>query len=478
MAPSPSLQKTTEDSDLVFKGVALENVDVEDAELKDGGFKAQETRFRVLSILKGEAGAEVTFRSFRPAPATVFGWTPQFYDFKVGAPYVVWAKRGADGRLRQTVRSITFGIKDPGACRAGDELPAQGEVGAVMWREWNTLLASKESEDVVYALDHLAGFSSGDRFRDKADFKAEEVRPLVQPFLRSDDPQILQAAIKAAQATGVKDSLDSLLAVAASPAPAKERAQAIDTLRDQKDPRVEATMQRLLDEPGGAPEVQIAALGVLGGWNNASNRARVLRFVSSPAREVRAASARAMGQMNDESLWPTLLQLTKDPDDWVQREAFGAFAQAKSPSVRPYWEKLRLVASVQPLFTVLLAKDQPERYLLDLERIVRTDAPVAISGEIPTYTAWHLLFDYLQKQPAAAWPSSRIQSLLSAMESGPKYFWSSSAPESLYKLERQKGQEARALAFRAKQEKSVGYDMGFFFKRADDDLARENLNHN
>ncbi|RYX82486.1 HEAT repeat domain-containing protein [bacterium] len=475
VGPPSSLDNLSAESDLVFKGVALDSSNLTDSQLNAQGFGAQQTRFRVVSVLKGPSVKEVAFRSYRKAEATMFGWHPQFYQFQPNAPYIVWAKKGTDGLWRQTSQSYSF-LEDEGAMRAGDTQPVGRSTNEVVWREWNLLLASKNSADVIYALSHIATFSgSGDaQFMTAQSFKPQNSRRVATPYLASPNPQIAQAAIKVLQVTGAQTSSPGLIALALSPADPETRAQAVAVLKGVKTNPVRLALTQLLATPQQPELVQAAALNGLGDWNDHQSRADLLRFARSNSPRLRASTAKAIGELQTESLLPALFQLTHDADKSVNETALSAFANSSGSQMRPYFEKLRRTPKVEPLFTVLLAQSSPEKYLPDLERIVTSNLEVPnISPQSTVYMAWHALFDWLQKQPPSAWQKVQTRRIVKAMESGPEHFWGSSEPEALYKLLRQKNQEKEARKFRAIQEKTAGYDIAYYFRRADEELARQ-----
>lgn len=181
-----------------------------------------------------------------------------------------------------------------------------------------------------------------------------------------------------------------------------------------------------------------------------------------------------MGRSKRSEFIPRLMQLTDDHDPQVREAALRAMTQMPPLQARPFWEKLRRSPDVEPTFTVLLGRNFPDAYLPDLTRIVVEDrlGKINLISENEAEVAWHTLFGWLEKRPASAWNTAQIQSVATALEH-PKMFWSSSDQESLYKLERERKQDKRAKDFRAQQEKTAGFGIGIYFRRADEEVARE-----
>ena len=86
-------------------------------------------------------------------------------------------------------------------------------------------------------------------------------------------------------------------------------------------------------------------------------------------------------------------------------------------------------------------------------------------GEIPAFTAWKILFNYLQNQPADTVRSGKFDRYLGAMEKVGNY--SSSEPRDIYAFYLQRGLAERARTFREAAKKAASYDLDYFFKMVD-----------
>ena len=114
---------------------------------------------------------------------------------------------------------------------------------------------------------------------------------------------------------------------------------------------------------------------------------------------------------------------------------------------------------------------QPVPYLAALARVVeeKSDPKNWSGGEIPAFTAWKILFKYLQGQPAETLKSGKLDRYLDAMEKVGNY--SSSEPRDLYAFYLLSGLPERAKAFREKAKKAASYDLDYYFKQVDENPA-------
>jgi hypothetical protein len=121
----------------------------------------------------------------------------------------------------------------------------------------------------------------------------------------------------------------------------------------------------------------------------------------------------------------------------------------------------------EPLFLNALARETPDRYLDALARVVE-EKPVPSNwtgGEIPAFTAWKILFKYLQAQPVENLKSGKMDRYLDAMEKVGNY--SSSEPRDIYAFYVLNGMPERAKSFRERANKAASYDLDYFFKQVD-----------
>ena len=210
-----SLNEVEAEATLIFKGEAFTSATVNDDWFKrHSGYVTRETRFKVISVIKGDVGAgEMRFRHYDESPAEAIQmYTPQFYHFEPGRTYIVSAHRTPEG-ARQTRPAHTMKM-DLGVLRCRDDR----QVSAKSLRDiyWEELMAMRDSPlpaDVVYAIEQLQQMSEGVARSSTKDFSRLDVRnilaginvptlvlhcqgDLVVPF---DEGRLLAAAIPGAR---------------------------------------------------------------------------------------------------------------------------------------------------------------------------------------------------------------------------------------------------------------------------------------
>jgi hypothetical protein len=122
----------------------------------------------------------------------------------------------------------------------------------------------------------------------------------------------------------------------------------------------------------------------------------------------------------------------------------------------------------KPLFLIALARENPELYLDALAQVVqeKPEPRNFWGGQIPAFTAWEILFKYLQAQPADTVRSGKLDRYLDAMENVGNY--SSSEPRDIYAFYVQRGMTERANKFRQTAKKAASYDLDYYFKQVDE----------
>ena len=121
----------------------------------------------------------------------------------------------------------------------------------------------------------------------------------------------------------------------------------------------------------------------------------------------------------------------------------------------------------KPLFLIALARENPAQYLDALAATVeqRREPKNWWGGQIPAFTAWEILFRYLQGQSAEALNSGKLDRYLDAMEKVGNY--SSSEPRDIYAFYLQRGMTERAKKYREAARKAVSYDLDYYFNQVD-----------
>ena len=123
----------------------------------------------------------------------------------------------------------------------------------------------------------------------------------------------------------------------------------------------------------------------------------------------------------------------------------------------------------KPLFLIALARGNPAEYLDGLAKAIeqKSEPKNWWGGQIPAFTAWEILFRYLQRQPSEALRSGKLDRYLDAMEKVGNY--SSSEPRDIYAFYLQRGMSGRAQKYREAAKKAASYDLDYYFKQVDAD---------
>ncbi len=522
VAPAASLEELAAEADVIFKGTCLSTGAVKDDSFPSlTGFRSSATNFKVISVLKGEgpaAGAEAVFHHYEPAPPDKNGWfmsyMPQQYQFTKGRTYLVFAKKTAQGVTLRQVWDHHTGKSDQGALQcASDEPTPAGSLKEVLWLELNLLLKSSDAKDVLYGIRQMDSLSdpqgrkegddgSHSSYDHTRDFERSDVLKAIGPLLKHADAEVVQAAITlagsgnpylseerapywlnavgASQITGL-GAMDArmpnpggimyreeLAAIADSTAPATVRALAIRALGLVKHARIAGGMQ-MWQRDAEAP-VRAAATMLQADYPGEAARPHVTARASDPSPEVRRCAAYVVGCLQDTSLLPLLGALLKDGDAGVRRAASESLLSfsPREPEVVALMRAHAETPEFFPLFANALAAQDVPAHLELLAKITESKpSPTNWSGgQVPSFTAWKLLFKHLQGVPGSELKSGRWDRYLSAMENG--YVTGSSEPTYIYAFYLKRGMPERARAYREKMKKAVTYDIDLYFKRVDE----------
>jgi len=348
VGPALTLDKLAAEADIIFKGEAIATDPVEDEWFhKVEGFAVRETRFKIVSRIKGEIdGAELRFRHFDKAGQANFeDFTPQFYHFEAGRTYIVFASKEPGG-ARQTRFSHTSKM-DLGVLRCVDQRPvaAAGAIAEIFWTELIALRNSPVADDVLYAIKQFGQMSECLDRGGTPDFSRLEVLETVHGLISRPEPEIAQAAINligaespylednsapfwlgtigvrnpglGTMAEGTRNAGGALCwrelaSVANSGAPPETRALAIRAMGLVKARELRGNMDRWL----AAPEIPVRAAAVLLATDFAVpdpyTTGKFAEYAADPAAEVRKCAAYAIGFMQDPGIIPVLTKLMKE----------------------------------------------------------------------------------------------------------------------------------------------------------------------
>ncbi len=502
-----SLDTLTEEADLIFKGTAAGSGIVQDEWFKPyGGFHARETRFHVVSVIKGEwSSGRLMFRHYDEGPEPQGQrFRPQYYHFETGKTYLVFAKEGG---LPGVFRQIWMYHKtkdDQGVLLCADDKAVAAEtVKEAVWAELTAMLKSAMASDVTYAIGQLDQMSGGrGGFDALLDFDRKDVLAAVHGLMSSRESEIAQAAIGlvgshnpymsddralfwlatvgSAEVPGI-GKMDpkmrnvggelywqDLIALADGKASTETRAMAVRALGLVGGPTLWKPIEQWLADPAAA--IRASAALLLADFTGPGSNRLLTALAGDVAPEVRACVARAAGFGQKTEMAHVLAELLVDEEPKVRQAAAMSLL-----SFSPEDEAVRGIFRAQigneefrPLFLIALARESPADHLDGLaEAVVEKAEPENFwGGQIPAFTAWEILFRCLQTQPADEIRSGKFDRYLDAMERVGNY--SSSEPRDIYAFYVQRGMTERAKKFRREANAAASYDLDYYFKQVDE----------
>lgn len=509
---SASSQEDSAEADIIFKGTVISSAPVRDEWFRwNVGFAARETRFKVISVLKGNLpGTTFLFRHFASPEESRHpgGNYPRYYEFKPAKSYLIYTKmaKGEAGIYRQLRHNFSFG----GALLCLDSRPLTNRtLKDALWSELQILLSDTDTANVMYAirrLDEMSREDAGDEWR--IFDRAEAVVP-VHSFMTSDNPELARLAITfvgthnphladertefwlatvgAAEIPGL-GKMDpnmintggdlywpELLRIASGDADSEIRSLAIRAMGLVGNPALGRELGSWLADED--PQVRAAATVLLADFPGMESTEHLTRLVVDPDSTVRACVARAIGFSQQVELLGMIDTLLSDTDREVRRVASVVLLSfsAKDPAVAQVLQANREIVEFQPLFTNALASEQPKLYLDELASIVenRIRPENWNGGAAPDHVAWQILIKYLHAQPPTLLNSGTVDRYLDAIETIDNF--GSSGPRDIYALYLLHGMTDRAKRFRELASKSSPFDLDSFFDQVDRNPSHNSL---
>jgi HEAT repeat protein len=387
--------------------------------------------------------------------------------------------------------------EDQGLLRvANDAKHPDKPISDIIWSELATLLASSDSENVLYAITQLDEMSSGSDFG-TSDFERSTVLKTMEPFIRAPDHAVAKKAVTVLGSRNPYMSPDAagwlatigkghipgysewtvpeesptgafwkpLAEVADSDRPAELRALAILALGRTREPQLQTHVSGWLSDD--EPRVRAAATILLVDSPDLATDETIAKLANDPEPSVRAGIARAIGFGQWEKHVDLLAKLVDDEHPDVTQAAALSLLSLPLKNTRASLEANSDHADYGPLFVNALAQANPEPYLDALADNVRRERVPQNwwGGHVPWGVSWEILFSYAQSHPAKL-KSGRLDAVLDALES-PDYY-SSSEPRDLYALYLQNGLSQRAAKFRKACRQRLSYDIDYFFNMVDE----------
>jgi hypothetical protein len=506
-----SLEELIAEADIIFKGLVVSSRPAQDELFKPcSGLITQETQFKVISVIKGDApGATVRFQHFDAIPQFKGNECQMWrYHFQRNGAYIVFAKKTEDIHIHSQLWVNDLGMDHQGVFLCSDNKPVTANtVKEAIWSELAAMLHSKDLGDVTYAIQELDRMSGGrDRFYGSQDFDRSNVVKVIHDLMTDTDPKIAQAAITVVGShnpylseerahlwlatVGAADGpgfykLDpkmrniggelywkDLVSIGAARHSAETRALAIRALGLVREPALRQAIDRWLGDT--EPAVRASATVLLSDYPGSVTDQQLTVLAGDNEPVVRACVARAIGFSQRNKLADLLGRLLADKDVGVRLAAsmsLLSFSPVNEPVARVMRDNLENV-EFQPLFLNALARENAEPYLPDLVKAVEQKTyPVNwMGGQIPALTAWEILFKYLQAQPAKTLRSGKLDRYLDALEQVGNY--SSSEPSSIYAFYILSGMTDRAKKFRERATKASPLGLDYFFNLVDQNPTR------
>ena len=510
-----SLDKLTAEADMIFKGTTVSSEPVQDDWFKlRQGFVAQETQFKVISVIKGDTLVEkLLFRHYDESPVPQGRmFQPQFYHFVPGRTYIVFAKQTGTAVVFRQLSASHTGKKDQGVVWCSDNNPVTAKtVKEVLWNELTASLNNASVSNVIYGIRQLDQMSSGDQggrwhaFDSTQDFDRSDVLTAIQNLMTNQDSAIAQSAITvvgsrnpylsderteywlatigSAEMPGI-GKMDSkmknpggekywrdLVALADCKGQVETRALAIRALGLIREPSLRESITRWLADT--KPAVRASATLLLADFPEPDAIRQLTTLASDSSPDVRACVAHAIGFAQQVKLANILGQLLTDKESQVRKAAAMSLLSfsPKNDAIAEVFRANLDTAEFQPLFLNALASEKPESYRDGLaETVEKKTEPINWwGGQIPAFRAWELLFKYLQAQPAETVRSGKLDRYLDALEQVGNY--SSSEPRDIYAFYIQRGMTERAKKFRETAKQRVSYNLDYFFNMVDTNPA-------
>ena len=409
VGPAPELTALNASSSLVAKVTALSSQDAKDASFEIyGGFVANQTRFRVVSVLKDDTktvvpDGAIEFRHYAPfserEPFRAM-YVPHYYRFVPGRSYLLWAKKSADGWQQFSMAPTEF--QQQGALLAPDDAPVAGQIRGVIWQQTNALLRSSAAADQIAAMEILSAMSRpfvGSALDGTDDFRRVEVIAEIAPLIASDNSEVALTAIGVAR-LDARRAIEPLLAATRADSVAV-RVAALDALAPAKTAAVENRAREAARDDDA--RVGAAGLRLLGTFPDEPTRTAWKLALASDDKTRVAGAIEGIRIARAAPLLPDLAALLNNANADIQQQAANAMLSFPDASAQTWWKKASAHPQWGPVFIVKLAQNSREtaNYLTQLTRIVARKREPVTSGQSALYGSRRVLLNYLNEQTRA-----------------------------------------------------------------------------
>ncbi len=509
VGPPLTIEQLVEKSDFICKAVAVSSKRVDDPWFeKHSGFDATQTELKIVAVYKGDKLTRATFRHYAENLRGPMMYSPQHYEFAAGRTYLIFAaKTDVAAEFRQITKSHTM-LEDQGQLLAADNTPHAGKaIKEIFWLELTALLNSQQPEDIKYGIRHLNRMSDGLGWKEPIEFPRDDVLTRLLPLLSHKDASVADEAIGALSSNnpmmrqdyapgwlatigkghipgygswdttklnmGGKRYWKELAAFADSQVGAQPRSLAILALGRAETPDIRPLALRWIEDPD--PQVAAAATLLLSDYLEPADTQLLTRLAADERGPVRRCTAVAIGYGQVKSLIPLLGKLLNDLDKSVAAAAALSLLSFSLDDSEVTLKANLKEPNFGPLFVNALAQRYGLTYADELCDIVQNNRQPQNwwGGFVVWGDSWNVLFKAAQSATKAELSGKDFTKVLAALEApasgdpqAPTYY-SSSEPRDLYALYLQKDMPEHAKEFRAKAQKSIRYDIDYYFKQVD-----------
>ena len=399
---SLDLEKMSEEADVIFKGIVLASEPAEECNAwfqNVEGFNVQETRFRVVSTIKGALDAEVAFQHYMHDPEKwAIYFHPQRYKFEKDRAYIVFAKKAApddNKNLRQiwllhsnkddqgvllcaeaeplsrpdlpfkttvtlteepeklgyavrnaqtgnTVRA-TSGGQAVSSQLVGRQAELTKALKEIFWQELVKMLASADPKDVQYGetqLDDMSG-SISNRFigiNGSQDFDRKETLTALLPRVRKSEPEIAARTLKIIGSHNANFEVMPLRSATVNDWPGWARGN-----RNRPNPGADwfhKELAEIASEGDLPPETRAAAIYALGLSKKPDLKEPLQSWLADPQAAIRAAAVVLLIDFPGAETQATWKRLSTDPDPQVRRNVARAIGIAQAQELVPILDAL------------------------------------------------------------------------------------------------------------------------------------------
>jgi hypothetical protein len=511
VGPAKSLEKLTQESDLIFKGKVIGSDLVQLNSFKDfPNYSEKETKFQNISILKGHSpGDEIIFQHYTEKEITGMSWySPQFYNFSLDQTYIVFAKKTERGKkFQQLQKSHTSKIDQGVFLCDNDTRRPKISVKEAVWQEMMALLQSSSPKNIIYSIQQLddmsAGKAQGTRLQD---YDRELVLKNVAPLIQSDDEAVVNNAVSflgshnpylkeertlfwlttvgSAKFPGIGEMDQQmknlggerfhkeLIALASHGSSEETRSKAILALGLIGKPYVYKALKVWLRDP--SPLIRASATLLLADFSHLASADLLRGMASDESPNVRGNAAKAIGFGQNVAMTGVLENLLWDGEAKVRKNAAMSLLSFSLNEIglEDIFKRSKEVQEFKPLFLNALARSDASTYLNELAYSIENNiTPKNFwGGRTPSFSSWEIMFSFLQGKTHREIRSGKYNPYLDTLEKVGNY--SSSEPRDIYAFYLQRNMGKRAKAFRAKAKKNLSYDIDYYFNQVDENPER------